>query len=164
MRSQARMEAFDTTSGDMLDDYYIGKEREQPEISISSGTSAERKNPYIDVFSERVRPKEEKAKQVGWWLGRVDEMHKDYFTASLEDLQGRQSIAEFGNEEITPSDQNLLVPNARFSYTVTQMDKRSGREYVSKISLSGLPVWTGKDSDRAKESYEELFPKELFNF
>jgi hypothetical protein len=162
--SQARMEAFDATSGEMLDDYYVGKEREKPEISISSKTSAERESPYIDLFSERVYPKKEKAKQVGWWLGRVEEVYDDYFTASLEDLHGRQSIAEFGKEEITPSDLNLLLPNVRFSYTVTQMDRPSGREYVSKISLGGPSVWTEKDSDRAKESYEELFPTELFNF
>lgn len=164
MRSQARIETFDTTSGEVLEDYYVGKAQGQPEISISSGTSAERKNLYIDFFSGRVQPKEEKARQVGYWLGRVNEVYADYFTASLEDLKGRKSIAEFGKEEITPSDLNLLVPNVRFSYTVTQMDRRSGREYVSKISLSGPAVWTGEDSERAKESYEELFPNELFEF
>ena len=147
-----------------MDDYYVGNGQEEPEILIPPSTSAERKNRYIDLFSERVHPKQEKAKQAGWWIGRVEEVYEDYFTASLEDLQGRLSTAEFDNEEITPSDLNLLAPNVRFSYTVTQMDRRSGREYVSKISLCGPAVWTGKDSDRAKEFQEELFPEELFEF
>ena len=164
MRSQARIKTFNNTARAMLDDYYVGNGREEPEISISSRTSAERKNRYIDFFSERVSPKQEKAKQVGWWIGRVEEVYEDYFTASLEDLQGRLSTAEFDKEEMTPSDLNLLASNVRFSYTVTQMDRRSGREYVSKISLSGPAVWTEKDSDRAKEFYEELFPEELFDF
>ncbi|MFH1931519.1 MAG: hypothetical protein ABIN18_08035 [Pseudomonadota bacterium] len=164
MTSQARIKTFDNTSEAMLDDYYVGNGREEPESLISSRTSAERKDRYIDFFSERVPPKQEKAKQVGWWVGRVEEVYEDYFTASLEDLRGRLSTAEFDKEEITPSDLNLLAPNVRFSYTVTQMDRSSGREYVSMISLSGPAVWTGKDSDRAKESYEELFPGELFDF
>ena len=164
MRSQARIKTLNNTSGAMLDDYYVGNGREEPEISISSSTSAEKKYPYIDCIFERVRPKQEKAKQVGWWIGRVEEVYEDYFTASLEDLKGRLSTAEFDKEEITPSDLNLLAPNVRFSYTVTQMDRRSGREYISKISLNGPAVWTGKDSDRAKEFYEELFPEELFEF
>ena len=89
---------------------------------------------------------------------------EDYFTASLEDLHGRISTAEFSKKEITPSDLNLLAPNVRFSYTVTQMDRRSGREYVSKISLSGPAIWTKKDFEQAKKSYEKLFPEELFKF
>ena len=93
-----------------------------------------------------------------------EEVYEDYFTVSLEDLKGRLSTAEFDKEEITPSDLNLLAPNVRFSYTVTQMDRRSGREYISRISLNGPAVWTGKDTDRAKELYEEFFPEELFEF
>ena len=164
MRSQAKIKTFNNTSGTMLDDYYVGNGREEPEISISSSTSAEKKYPYIDCIFERVRPKQEKAKQVGWWMGRVEEVYEDYFTVSLEDLKGRLSTADSDKEEITPSDLNLLAPNVRFSYTVTQMDRRSGREYISKISLNGPAVWTGKDTDRAKELYEEFFPEELFEF
>ena len=65
MRSQAKIKTFNNTSETMLDDYYVGNGREEPEISISSSTSAEKKSPYIDCFFERVHPKQEKAKQVG---------------------------------------------------------------------------------------------------
>ena len=163
MRSQAKIKTFNNTSETMLDDYYVGNGREESEISISSSTSVEKKSPYTFPFP-KVHPKQEKAKQVGWWIGRVEEVYEDYFTVSLEDLKGRLSTAEFDKEEITPSDLNLLAPNVRFSYTVTQMDRRSGREYISRISLNGPAVWTGKDTDRAKELYEEFFPEELFEF
>ncbi len=164
VRSQSRITTVNIASGVIFDDHYVGMRREEPEleISIPSGTSVEKKVHYIKLHSEKVHPKEEKGKQVGWWLGRVEEVHEDYFTTSLEDLHGRISAAEFSKEEITPSDLNLLAPNVRFSYTVTQMDRRSGREYVSKISLSGPAIWTKKDFEKAKESYEKLFPEELF--
>ena len=166
VRSQSSLATVNSASGDIFDDHYIGIRREEPEqeISIPSRTSVENKVSYIKLHSEKVHPKEEKAKQVGWWLGRVEEVYEDYFTASLEDLHGRISAAEFSKEEITPSDLNLLAPNVRFSYTVTQMDRRSGREYVSKLSLSGPAIWTKKDFEKAKESYEKLFPEELFEF
>ncbi len=166
VRSQSRIATVNSASRVIFDDHYVGMEREEPEMEtpIPSRTSAEEKTRYIKLPIEKVRPKEEKAKQVGWWLGRVEEVYEDYFTASLEDLHGRISVAEFSKEEITPSDLNLLAPNVRFSYTVTQMDRRSGREYVSKISLSGPAIWTKKDSGKAKESYEKLFPEELFEF
>ena len=38
MRSQAKIKTFNNTSGTMLDDYYVGNGREEPEISISSST------------------------------------------------------------------------------------------------------------------------------
>ena len=166
VRSQSRIATVNSASGDIFDDHYVGIGQEEPEleISITSRTSVERKVRYIELHTERVRPKEEKAKQVGWWLGRVGEVYEDYFIASLEDLHGRISAAEFSKEEITPFDLDLLAPNVRFSYTVTRMDRRSGREYVSKISLSGPAIWTKKDFEKAKESYEKFFPEELFEF
>lgn len=164
VRSQSRIATVNSASGDMMDDLYVGIRPEEPElgISITSRPSVESETRYIELHTEKVRPKEEKAKQVGWWLGRVEEVYEDYFTASLEDLHGRISAAEFSKEEITPFDLDLLAPNVRFSYTVTRMDRRSGREYVSKISLSGPAIWTKKDFKKAKESYEKLFPEELF--
>jgi len=155
-----------STSEEIFDDHYVGLEQEESELDFYSPfiPSREKKTHYVKVHFEKVQPKEYKARQIGWWLGRVEEVYEDYFTASLEDLHGRISVAEFSNEEITPSELNLLAPNVRFSYTVTQMDRRSGREYVSKISLSGPAVWTKKDSEKAKESYEKLFPEELFEF
>jgi hypothetical protein len=166
VRSQSKIATVNSASEVIFDDHYVGLGREEPELEISSPsiTSGEKKAHYIKLHSEKVQPKEYKARQVGWWLGRVEEVYEDYFTASLEDLYGRISVAEFSNEEITPSDLNLVAPNVRFSYTVTQMDRRSGREYVSKISLSGPAMWTKKDSEKAKESYEKLFPEELFEF
>ena len=166
VRSQSGIATVNSASGDIFDDHYvgIGQEELELEIPITSRTSVERKARYIGLYTEKVRLREEKAKQVGWWLGRVEEVYEDYFTASLEDLHGRISVAEFSKEEITPLDLNLLAPNVRFSYTVTRMDRRSGREYVSKISLSGPAIWTKKDFEKAKESYEKLFPEELFEY
>lgn len=164
MSSQSGVAMVDSASGVIFENHYVSLGQEEPEISIPSGTSEEKKVHYLQVYTEDVHPKREKAKQVGWWVGRVEEVYEDYFAASLEDSHGRISVAEFSKEEITPSDLNLLAPNVRFSYTVTRMDRRSGREYVTKISLSGPAIWTKRDSEKAKESYEKLFPEELFEF
>lgn len=167
VNSQAKIFQADSTYGSPFDSYYVDTAPEEPnlETPILPRTSTEvPKRRYISLHDERPRRSEEKAKQVGWWIGRVECVYEDYFTAVLEDLKGRTSVAEFDKEEMTPSDLNLLVPNARFSFTVTQVDKRSGREYVSKISLSGPAIWTERDSERARESYEKIFPQELLDF
>ncbi len=169
MTSQARIVKADNTSGSAFDGdgCYVGTEQKEPDhvIPMSTKTSTEVTEPrYIKYQMNSTYRSEVKEKQVGWWLGRVECVYEDYFTAVLEDLKGRTSVAEFDIEEITPSDRNLLVSNARFSYTVTRVDKRSGREYVSKITISGPAIWTERDSERAKESYEKIFPEELFDF
>ena len=167
MLSQAKMVKGENTEGSEFDGYYVDTEQKEPgqAISMSSKTSIEGAEPrYIELQTQATYHSEGKERQVGWWLGRVERVYEDYFTAVMEDLKEMISIAEFDKNEITPSDLNLLVPNARFSYTVTQVDKRSGREYVSKISLSGPAIWTDRDSERAKESYKKTFPEELFDF
>ncbi len=101
--------------------------------------------------------------QIGWWIGRIEEVHDDYFNASMQDAKGHHSIVEFDINEVTPSEQHLLTPDARFSYRILQVDKFSGREYVSKLSISGPAIWTEYDDQKAKELYQDLFPEELFD-
>lgn len=119
---------------------------------------------YIRIPSQGVYSSERKEEQVGWWFGRVEEVFEDRFTAVLEDLKGVVSITDFDKNELTPSDVKLLAPNINFSFTVTRVDKRDGREYVSKISLGGQPIWTERDSERAEELRKEIFPEEIFDF
>lgn len=169
MTSQAMTVQLDSASSERpFDERYVGTEGEKPDFQIQpvtkTGTLPKPTPDYFLFQSEATYRRQEKEKQVGWWVGLVESVKENYFTAVLEDLQGRTSIAEFDIEEITPSDVSLLVQNARFTFTVMQVDKHSGREYVSKISLCGPPVWTERDFERARESYEKIFPEELFNF
>lgn len=168
MRSQGMTPQLDDTCEQLFDERYVGtvgeKEDTPTQTVMDTGTLHRADTVYIPFPSLAYSRQDVKEKQVGWWVGRVESVKERSFTAVLEDLKGRTSIAEFDKEEITPSDLNLLVPNARFTFTVMQVDKHSGREYVSKISLSGPAVWTERDSERAKESYEEIFPEDLFNF
>jgi hypothetical protein len=166
VKSQTKIIQVDSAFQSPFDTYYVGR-TEEPDLEISSRprTSTEKAEPrYIRLYGEKVHLSQEKARQVGWWLGRVEHVYEDHFTAVLEDLNGRTSVAEFDKEEITPSELGLLVPNTRFSYTVTLVDKPSGREYVSKLSLSGPAIWTQRDSERAQASYEKIFPEELLDF
>lgn len=163
MRSQSNLAISNSASRSGFDPQYF---QQGPETGAPSrGTGVDETSPYV-VKKPLVefREKKDEAKQVGWWLGKVGEIHEDYFEATLEDEHGRISIAEFSKEEISPRDLNLLAPDVRFSYTVTRIDKRTGREYVSKISLSGSAIWTERDSKMARESFEELFPEDVFDF
>ncbi|PQP35637.1 hypothetical protein C6A37_01360 [Desulfobacteraceae bacterium SEEP-SAG9] len=167
MISQPKITNADDTSGSVLDSYYVQTEQKEqdPANLIPTNTSADVTKPkFINIPTRGTYHSEGKERQVGWWLGRVDCVFDDYFTAVLEDLKANISIAEFDKDEISPSELSLLVPNARFTLTVTQADKRSGREYVSKLSFSGPAIWTEQDSERFIEAYEKVFPDELFNF
>lgn len=167
MISEPKMANADDTSRSVLDSFYVSTEQKEqdPAILIPTNTSADiAKSKFIKFSTRGTYHGEIKERQVGWWLGRVDCVSDNYFTTVLEDLKGNISIAEFDKDEITPSELSLLVPNARFTYTVTLVDKRSGREYVSKLSFSGPAIWTEQDSERFKEAYEKVFPDELFNF
>lgn len=166
MRSQALTAKIDSISGSLFDGRYVDPE-EEIDIKNQTATSTGSVKSIVDYFplpSKMIYASDERARQVGWWIGHVESVYDDYFTATLEDLQGRISVAEFDKEELTPTELSLLVPNCRFTFSVTQVDKHSGREYVSKISLSGQPVWTEIDDEKFKESYEKIFPEELFDF
>lgn len=167
VRSQSMTAQIDSASVSLFDRHYVDIDGKESDLESQTATkmSAEKATsryitfPYKGTYRSKTNEK-----QVGWWIGHVENVYENHFTAVLEDLQGRTNIAEFDNEEITPSDLNLLVPNGRFTFTVTQVDKHSGREYVSKISLSGPAIWTEKDIEKAKGSYKKIFPDEVFNF
>jgi len=167
MKSQASiLEDYNTFEG-AFDDQYVDAEEKEADLKTSVKPEASSDHcdgqyiplPYKKPYSNGV-----KQKQVGWWIGRIESVHKDHFTAVLEDMKGITSVADFDKEELAPSDQNLLFPNTRFSYSVTQVDKRSGREYITKLSISGPAIWTENDAKKANEYREKVFPEELLDF
>lgn len=166
MTSQAMTMRIDNTLDNLFNGRYVDTQEKEiaPELEAKTKTDTEKATSYIPFRYKATIRGDIKDRQVGWWIGHVEDVHEDYFTAVLEDLYGRTNIAEFDKEEITPSELTLLVPNARFTFTITQVDKHSGREYVSKTSFSGPAIWTEKDSVKAKDSYNEIFPEKLFNF
>lgn len=162
MLSQARIlktdDTFETEDGSL----YIDTNDEL--LTIESRKSEPLKTYYLPIDHSRIISSEVREKQVEWWFGRVDQVFKDYFTAILEDLRGNISIVEFDLEELSPSDLDLLAPGVKFSYSIAQVDKLSGREYVSKISPSGPPIWREKDIEQAKELGDKSFPEDLLDF
>lgn len=163
MLSQAEIINSEDTSETKDNSIYIETEKEPEDVKQFPEQKA-LETLYLPIESRRSFSSEVYEKQVGWWFGRVEELYEKHFTAIMEDLQGRINTAEFDIEELSPSEIDLLVPGAKFSYSITQSDKRSGREYISKISLSGLPIWREKDSEKARELGDKLFPKELLDF
>lgn len=119
---------------------------------------------YLQLTTDALPRGEGEAKQIGWWFGSIENVYEDYFTAVMEDLHGKISAVEFDFKEIREEDHRLVEPNIRFSYSVTQIDNRSGRFFQSKLSLSSPSFWSERDSERAKKSIEELFPGDFFEF
>lgn len=167
MNSQVLALAVNSQSRELPENYYDDMTNPYDGITPSDSikTSINKIEPnYIALNFNRPFIVKTKEKQVGWWVGRIEKVYDDYFTAVLEDLQGRISISEFDLDEITPSELSLIAPDVRLTYTVTQVDKYSGREYISKISINGPPVWTETDTKKFNETYSQIFPEELFEF
>ena len=89
LTSQSKIVAVNSASEILFDNHYFGLREDKPEVDISislesskdepemdisipSEASKEKGSSYIKLHSENVQPKNYKAKQVGWWLGRVE--------------------------------------------------------------------------------------------
>lgn len=78
------------------------------------------------------------------WEGVVLEVGDDVFRARVQDLgyAGRDLQAEFPLHEVAPDDMPLLMPGARFYWTVGYRHSRSGRpEQVSTVRFRRIPTW-----------------------
>jgi hypothetical protein len=168
MNSQATKIEINNTEETELDDYYVSDQPKNsiPEASLHSKTGLDENQApkFIEFLIAGHSRSQVVETQVGWWFGRIERVFDKYFTAVLEDKKGNKSLAEFDKEEVTPGEQNLLTPNAKFSYSITRADKTSGREYVSKISISGPEIWTKNNAESAKQLFKEYFPEKTFDF
>lgn len=166
MLSQSIMKKIDSATEISQENKYISTDQNELELVDSTGDFWEiekKQNKYI-YFPKRSSFSDRNEKQMEWWVGHVESIHNDYFIAVLEDLKGVTSIAEFEIDEVSPMELPLLQENARFTYTVTQVDKHTGREYTSKLAFSGTSLWTECDSKKANESFKENFPEDILNF
>ena len=114
----------------------------------------------IKEFSKMIRMKET---ELEWWLGKVTELRNDSFIAVLEDLSGKTNIVEFDKNEIDPRDEDLLLLGAKFTYSISSLDKPTGREYITRLAFSARRTWLKEYASKAKDLADEVLPEDLLN-
>ena len=51
-----------------------------------------------------------------------------------------------------------------FTYSISQIDKITGREIKAKVAFSSPLKWNDSFADKAAVLAKEIFPEELFDF
>ncbi|MHB8109991.1 MAG: hypothetical protein ACYDHW_08160 [Syntrophorhabdaceae bacterium] len=102
-------------------------------------------------------------KELGWWLGKVTEIHDDHFVALLEDNNQQESTAEFEMALLDSYNKNKLTIGSRFTYSISILDAPTGRRYSIKLSLSAKRQWLENYRDDFDQYAEKLFPERLIN-
>ncbi|MFQ5455359.1 MAG: hypothetical protein ACE5EA_04025 [Nitrospirota bacterium] len=95
-----------------------------------------------------------------WWVGHVNDVYEDYFTATLEDLAGKESIAEFDKNEAAIDDQDKIMEGARFIFHISREDHPGGRKIISQLKFLPLYILKESDLDYFQELAERYFPEE----
>lgn len=95
-----------------------------------------------------------------WWIGSIDSVSSDYFTASLEDLSGQESIAEFYKDEADKDDREKVVEGARFIFYIMREDSHIGRRTISQLQFLPLRVLQESDIEFIKKLAKDYFPEE----
>lgn len=130
--------------------------------SSGKGETAFYRDQEVIFLPRNVAPNT-KELELEWWLGRVSEIHANYFTALLEDLNGKLNVVDFENGDVSPNEMNLLSLGAKFTYAITRLDKLDGREYKTKLAFSSKQTWDVKLDERANENANKLFPEYLLD-
>jgi len=108
-------------------------------------------------------PSSKKECELGWWLGKVIEIHDDYFVASVEDKNGKKGISEFEKNVVSQNEMHNLVLGAIFTYSISFIDQPTGRRYNSRFSLSAQRKWLESYKGEAEKLAEAVFPKRLLD-
>lgn len=121
-------------------------------------------DPKNIILFDQKRKANKKERELQWWLGRVTEIQEGYFTALLEDLDGRTNIVEFEDDALAPNEKDLLFIGSTFTYSISVIDDPiGGREYKTKMAFSSRRKWLEEYEGKAKELAEEIFPERLLN-
>jgi hypothetical protein len=130
--------------------------------SLSDGTLPNGTENVV-IFQNWHRESRMKETELEWWLGKVTELRNDSFIAVLEDLSGKTNIVEFDKNEIDPRDEDLLLLGAKFTYSISSLDKPTGREYITRLAFSARRTWLKEYVSKAKDLADEVLPEDLLN-
>lgn len=138
--------------------------RYKPEASDQmKNTIVPSKQRNIILF-DQTRRSNKKERELEWWIGKVTEIYDEYFTAVLEDLDGRTNLVEFEKNAIDPDERDLVFLGSTFTYSISVIDDPiGGREYKTKMAFSSRRKWLKEYEDKANALAEDIFPERLLN-
>jgi hypothetical protein len=96
------------------------------------------------------------------WIGRVEEVHDDYFLASLRDARGveepEEELAEIWLEQLSRSDLEYVQPGAIFYWVIGYRDEPHGQRIGSSLFhfRRRLPL-TDEERETAAHRAEEIW-------
>jgi hypothetical protein len=128
---------------------------------LQKKTNAISKNLKDQIIYEPSKPLTFTEEIIQWWIGRVEDIKKGYFIATLRDLQGVESIAEIDMSSVSDYQLEYVMVGAEFAYYVSRENRREGRKIVSKIEFSNPHLWTEKDQEKADKLIKEFFPEKI---
>jgi hypothetical protein len=116
------------------------------------------------IFFDKSKKSSLREHELQWWLGRVTEIHENYFSAILEDLNGVTSLVDLDSEVVPQHEKDLLFVDSIFTYTVSVVDNLfGGREYRTKIAFNSKRTWVEEYERKTEELLEQIFPERLLN-
>lgn len=101
--------------------------------------------------------------ELQWWYGKVTEVFDDNFSASVHELNGRMSLVTYDKSLVDPNEIDMLSVGNVFTYAISMIDKPTGREYSTRLSLSSKKTWHKEDEEKASVIAEDIFPERLLN-
>ena len=117
-----------------------------------------RHKPVVRTHSPVLKPARE-LEVLEDWEGVVAEVREHDFVATLtssrDTTQIRPHYAHFDKADLDPSDLDLLVEGAVFSWTIVR-EYAPYRATAEIIKFHRLPMWTGRDVDAIERGAAEL--------
>jgi hypothetical protein len=95
------------------------------------------------------------------WIGHVENINEDSFTAKLTDLSNPTTyeMGEFDFDEVSPEDKELLTIGAAFYWSLGRANSYGQIEKKSILRFQRVRTWTEDDYDRILDRAEEKFNK-----
>jgi hypothetical protein len=128
------------------------------------------KQTVISLSQGRVTPPEQednistlsqiKEDILEWWVGNIESVGTQEFTATLEDLSGQQSIVEFSKSEVPPEDLGSVIEGAKIIFYITREDSPRGRRVISQLQFLPMKALQTSDIENIKALAEKSFPEE----
>lgn len=124
---------------------------------------AEESNKNIILWEDYELDSRVKETELKWWHGTVVEVQEDHFFANLQDLSGLNSNVEFDKSIVDPIEIKSLLVGTMFTYSISIIDKPTGRVHNTRFSLSATRTWRSTLEEKAIKMSEDVFPHRLLN-
>lgn len=121
-------------------------------LRIARAAVAPRSRPHLEITPHNRFVLEQE------WLGRVDALAQDHFTAVLLEATGiaDEEVADISWDLVSDADTPLVVPGALFYWVIGYRIENGERRGESRLLFKRLLPWTPAESRDAEERASRL--------